>query len=264
MGRLLVRVFFAQSDGKTSHAHESSAVLILPLLLLAVPALAAGYPGKMFGQLYGSAYHFHLGDGNHRGWAGSFLGLGLAYLLYRRSDEHPALLAPSHGLSNTDPWTGCMQGIPPRRTAVCSADWLDRSLSDRRHHEPDRACLLWCPAKNPQSPDRHRDRLCAGDGVRGASACPLRGAAMTEHILFLDCGGPDGRCAGCHDAAPKQHTLIRLVSALGAFCRCSAVCMSRSFTIRKRAVSSFPKSIHWCRSLALICGWPSTVGVSRC
>ncbi|HNO69014.1 MAG TPA: NADH-quinone oxidoreductase subunit L, partial [Pseudomonadota bacterium] len=61
MGRLLVRVFFAQATEKASHAHESSAVLILPLLLLAVPALAAGYLGKMFGQLYGSAYHFHLG-----------------------------------------------------------------------------------------------------------------------------------------------------------------------------------------------------------
>jgi len=34
-----VRVFFAQATEKASHAHESSAVLILPLLLLAVPAL---------------------------------------------------------------------------------------------------------------------------------------------------------------------------------------------------------------------------------
>jgi NADH-quinone oxidoreductase subunit L len=62
MGRLLLRVFFAPATEKSSHAHESGGFLLLPLVLLAVPALATGYFGGMFGQLYGTAYHFHLGS----------------------------------------------------------------------------------------------------------------------------------------------------------------------------------------------------------
>nr|MBP6608394.1 NADH-quinone oxidoreductase subunit L [Deltaproteobacteria bacterium] len=43
MGRLLLRVFFAPATEKSSHAHESGGFLLLPLVLLAVPALATGY-----------------------------------------------------------------------------------------------------------------------------------------------------------------------------------------------------------------------------
>ncbi|HNF95654.1 MAG TPA: NADH-quinone oxidoreductase subunit L [Pseudomonadota bacterium] len=132
MGRLLVRVFFAQATEKASHAHESSAVLILPLLLLAVPALAAGYLGKMFGQLYGSAYHFHLGTTGIIAAGLGLLGLGLAYLLYRRSDEHPALLAPIARLVEYGPMDRLYAGGFHRVALPFAAliGWIDRYLID--------------------------------------------------------------------------------------------------------------------------------------
>lgn len=97
MGRLLLRVFFATATEKTAHAHESGAFLVLPLLLLCVPALGAGYLGSLFGRLYGTTYHFHLGTTGIVASVLGILGLSLAVVLYRKSGEHPA---PFHSVSS--------------------------------------------------------------------------------------------------------------------------------------------------------------------
>ncbi len=132
MGRLLLRVFFGAASEKSSHAHESGGFLLLPLVMLAVPALATGYFGGMFGQLYGTSYHFHLGMTGIVAAGLGLLGLGLAFVLYRRSDEHPALLAPIARLIEFGPMDRLYEGGFHRIALPFAAliGWIDRYLVD--------------------------------------------------------------------------------------------------------------------------------------
>ena len=132
MGRLLLRVFFAPATEKSSHAHESGGFLLLPLVLLAVPALATGYFGGMFGQLYGTAYHFHLGSVGILAAGLGVLGLLLSYVLYRHRAEHPALLAPLGRLIEHGPMDRLYEGGFHRVALPFAAlvGWIDRYLVD--------------------------------------------------------------------------------------------------------------------------------------
>jgi NADH-quinone oxidoreductase subunit L len=132
MSRLLLRVFFGESSDKASHAHESGGFLILPLVMLAVPALATGYFGGMFGQLYGTAYHFHLGTTGVIAAGLGLLGLGLAFVLYRKTEEHPALLQPIARLIEFGPMDRLYEGGFHRIALPFAAliGWIDRYLVD--------------------------------------------------------------------------------------------------------------------------------------
>lgn len=132
MGRLLLRVFFGEASDKASHAHESGGFLLLPLVMLAVPALATGYFGGMFGQLYGTAYHFHLGTTGVIAAGIGLLGLGLAFVLYRKSEEHPALLRPIARLIEFGPMDRLYEGGFHRIALPFAAliGWIDRYLVD--------------------------------------------------------------------------------------------------------------------------------------
>ncbi len=132
MGRLLLRVFFGEASDKASHAHESGGFLLLPLVMLAVPALATGYFGGMFGQLYGTAYHFHLGTTGMIAAGLGLLGLGLAFVLYRKSEEHPALLRPIARLIEFGPMDRLYEGGFHRIALPFAAliGWIDRYLVD--------------------------------------------------------------------------------------------------------------------------------------
>lgn len=132
MGRLLLRVFFGEASDKASHAHESGGFLLLPLVMLAVPALATGYFGGMFGQLYGTAYHFHLGTTGVIAAGLGLLGLGLAFVLYRKSEEHPALLRPIARLIEFGPMDRLYEGGFHRIALPFAAliGWIDRYLVD--------------------------------------------------------------------------------------------------------------------------------------
>jgi NADH-quinone oxidoreductase subunit L len=132
MGRLLLRVFFGEASETSSHAHESGGFLLLPLVMLAVPALATGYFGGMFGQLYGVSYHFHLGTTGVVAAGLGLLGLGLAFVLYRRSEEHPALLRPIARLIEFGPMDRLYEGGFHRIALPFAAliGWIDRYLVD--------------------------------------------------------------------------------------------------------------------------------------
>jgi NADH-quinone oxidoreductase subunit L len=93
MFRLLTVVFLgAPRSEPADHAHESPAVMVIPLILLAIPAFGAGYAQveKIF---------FHLEEPEHVPFALHYallalfvLGGGLALLLYRKPAKDPIFI----------------------------------------------------------------------------------------------------------------------------------------------------------------------------
>jgi NADH-quinone oxidoreductase subunit L len=61
MGRAALRTFFGPPSEAAAHAHEAPASMLLPVVLLAVPALGAGYFGAHLAGLVGATYAFHVG-----------------------------------------------------------------------------------------------------------------------------------------------------------------------------------------------------------
>ncbi|MBI5363907.1 MAG: NADH-quinone oxidoreductase subunit L [Planctomycetes bacterium] len=61
MGRVLIKAFGGAESAKAHHAHESGGAMLLPLVVLAVPALAAGFLGGVLAEWSGAEYHVHLG-----------------------------------------------------------------------------------------------------------------------------------------------------------------------------------------------------------
>jgi len=82
MTRVVFLALFGPAGPGTDKAHESPAVMTIPMGILALLALGAGYFGDAFAELYRTEYHFHLSG---PGIAASFLGvagIGLGYVLY--------------------------------------------------------------------------------------------------------------------------------------------------------------------------------------
>ena len=59
MGRVIVKAFFGIPSLTAVHAHEGGLAMTLPLVVLAIPALAAGYFAAPFARSLGAAYEFH-------------------------------------------------------------------------------------------------------------------------------------------------------------------------------------------------------------
>jgi NADH-quinone oxidoreductase subunit L len=60
MGRVLFMAFFGKPSEKALHAHEGDAPIWLPLVVLMIPAVAAGFLGKLLAQAAGAHYEVHL------------------------------------------------------------------------------------------------------------------------------------------------------------------------------------------------------------
>ena len=93
MMRQAMVVFFgkARSD-HAEHAHESPLVMIIPLILLAIPAVIAGYPffEHTFFHEIGSLTEPEVPAYVPQVFLGAFLaGLGLAFFLYRNVEKDP-------------------------------------------------------------------------------------------------------------------------------------------------------------------------------
>ena len=61
MGRVLIKAFGGHESAKAHHAHESGPAMLVPLLVLAVPAVGAGFLGGTLAEWSGAEYHLHLG-----------------------------------------------------------------------------------------------------------------------------------------------------------------------------------------------------------
>ncbi|MBK7876222.1 MAG: NADH-quinone oxidoreductase subunit L [Planctomycetes bacterium] len=61
MGRVLIKAFGGAPSAKAHHAHESGGAMLLPLFVLAVPAVGAGFFGGKLAEWSGAEYHLHLG-----------------------------------------------------------------------------------------------------------------------------------------------------------------------------------------------------------
>jgi len=60
MGRVLVRTFWGAPSEKAAHAHEGGLTMTGPLVVLAVPSLAAGFGGAWLARSVNAEYEVHL------------------------------------------------------------------------------------------------------------------------------------------------------------------------------------------------------------
>ena len=91
------RAFFLTFLGKprshgAEHAHESPALILVPMLILAVPAILAGFYAAPFARSIGAHYHFHFGAVGIAALALALAGLVLAWALHGR--KAPVVAAP--------------------------------------------------------------------------------------------------------------------------------------------------------------------------
>lgn len=152
MGRLYLLAFggTARSDG-AAHAHEAPWTMTVPLAVLALLSLSAGWlpMGEYIGLHAGPEAHgvAHAGAGIHWGIAlpatgAALLGLGLAWLLYsgdpaRRADRRQALFSALGPLGRAidarfwidEAWLFVTHRIVFRLVAAPIA-WFDRTVVD--------------------------------------------------------------------------------------------------------------------------------------
>ena len=78
MGRTVLLAFFGPPPPEAGHAHESPPSMLVPVLLLAVPAAALGFAAPRLAMLLGLEHEFHLGALGILALVLSLAGLGLA------------------------------------------------------------------------------------------------------------------------------------------------------------------------------------------
>jgi NADH-quinone oxidoreductase subunit L len=90
MGRVLLKTFFGVASQKAQHAHESDAVMTGPLLVLALPAIVAGYLGGWAAHTTGhEAETLHLGLTPVLASLMGVGGLTAAYFIYGQGKSAP-------------------------------------------------------------------------------------------------------------------------------------------------------------------------------
>lgn len=105
MFRLIFRTFFGENHTPHAHLHESPKVMTVPLIILSVFAIFAGFVGAPFMHNGYASYVFY-GEPHHPE-ANYFVmllstvlalaGIGLAYLMYHKKSIDPAKIAKSSG-----------------------------------------------------------------------------------------------------------------------------------------------------------------------
>ncbi|MEI8233070.1 MAG: NADH-quinone oxidoreductase subunit L [Verrucomicrobiota bacterium] len=89
MTRLFVVVFFGKARTEAAgHAHESPAVMLIPLVLLAIPSVVAGYHGVIANFLPTPA-HEAASNVPYIASGLGLLGIALGFLLYRGQEKDP-------------------------------------------------------------------------------------------------------------------------------------------------------------------------------
>jgi len=87
MSRVAILAFLGQPSDAAGHAHESPSSMALPLVLLALGAVAVGWFGSAFASRVGGEYEFHLGAVGIAGSVAGILGIGSAWLVYPERRE---------------------------------------------------------------------------------------------------------------------------------------------------------------------------------
>jgi len=97
MGRVIMLAFFGEPSEKAAHAHEAPPSMAGPLVLLAVPALVAGFGASGFAKLVGEEHSFHFDTVGMIASALAISGLALAWYTYKdgvQGEKMFAALAP--------------------------------------------------------------------------------------------------------------------------------------------------------------------------
>ncbi|MBI4510646.1 MAG: NADH-quinone oxidoreductase subunit L [Deltaproteobacteria bacterium] len=135
MGRVIFLAFFGAPSADASHAHESGLSMLLPLFLLAVPSLCAGFFGSTLAGLMGASYHFHLGTVSVVASLVAVAGLLLSYHVFGRkgaSAGFPAALEPARRLAESRAfdrlYERAYQGMLLRFSSMLG--WFDRYVVD--------------------------------------------------------------------------------------------------------------------------------------
>ena len=135
MGRVVLLAFFGIASVKAGHAHESGPSMTLPLVLLALPALVAGWFAGGFATAMGAEYHFHLGAVGMTASIMGLAGIGVAYVVYGSkswSPEGVPGLSALGSLARSDImdriYSTLFHGVALRIAAAIG--WFDRYVID--------------------------------------------------------------------------------------------------------------------------------------
>ena len=135
MGRVIMLAFFGKASDKAAHAHEAPLSMAGPLVVLALPALAAGFAAPMFAALVGREHSFRFDAVGMIASALALGGLGLAWYTYKDGVEGEkmfAALAPIGRLARS----GIVDRtyiVGYRRVLLAGAGvlgWIDRYVVD--------------------------------------------------------------------------------------------------------------------------------------
>ncbi len=141
MGRVTLLTFFGKPGDKTEHAHEATFSMRLPMVVLAIGAVAAGWGASRFALVVGDDYHFHFGLIGALGTGLGLLGLVIAWLMYagrglreqvRLPESTFASLKPLGVLARSGAVDRAYQVTFRRGLLVLSAGvgWFDRYVID--------------------------------------------------------------------------------------------------------------------------------------
>jgi len=131
MGRVLVLTFLGKPSSAAAHAHESSPVMTVPLVALAIPTVLGGLLGPWLAGGLGGEMHLHLGLTPVLASLAGLGGLVLSLVTYLRGREAPlaATVAALDRASAVDRvWAFGYRSVLLPLSAVLR--WIDRYLVD--------------------------------------------------------------------------------------------------------------------------------------
>jgi NADH-quinone oxidoreductase subunit L len=135
MGRVVLVAFFGEARGKTEHAHESGALMLAPLGVLALISLGAGYLGASFAELTATGeYHLHFGVTPALASALALAGFGLAWAAYGggRDGSRVALLSLVDAAARSAVVDRAYEGVYRlgMLRGAAAVGWFDRYVMD--------------------------------------------------------------------------------------------------------------------------------------
>jgi len=135
MGRVVLLAFFGEPSEKAAGAHEAGPSMLVPLVLLAVPALGLGFLAANFAAICGEAYSFHLTPTGVAASVLAVLGLVLSYLVYgsKTIGEHAfSALRPVAQLIRSGAIDRFAASVYSRNALALGAfvAWVDRYVVD--------------------------------------------------------------------------------------------------------------------------------------